>query len=272
MIMKRTKNILAISLAMALPGLALAAAGDGLLTTAHDFSSASSGYLSTQNVVGKTGATANSSANVVGLCSYCHTPHSAQSTALLWNHKMSANTFTWDEATTSGGTTYATLTPTYKGASVKCLSCHDGSVAIGDVSLYKQRLNTGPAAVWNTHTVSGLAQIATSSGGMKGNHPVGMPYPFANAVNSYNSVSTGADVVLTEFVGDPTLSSTAKIKLYNQTGTTISGGPASGVTGMECSTCHDPHNKSATDDLFLRGKIAGSAIADGYICVQCHIK
>jgi hypothetical protein len=270
--MKIKTKVLVIGLGMVFPTMVMAGTpGAGLLGTDHDFASASSGFLGTQNVISKSGATANATANTVGLCSYCHTPHSAISTSLLWNHKLSANTFTWDDAKTTGGTNYASLTPTYKGPTVKCLSCHDGTVAIGDVSIYKQRLNS--SSQWNTAMVSGVKQIATVSGSMAGNHPVGMPYPFGQAANTYNSISTGGDVLLTEFVADPTASSAAKIKLYNDNGSgTISSGTNAGATGLECSSCHDPHNKSTVDDLFLRGKIAGSTVADGYICVQCHVK
>lgn len=271
--MKIMTHVLAVGMAIMLPTMALADPAAGLLGTAHDFASASSGFLATQNAVGKTSATPTTTANTVGLCSYCHTPHSAISTSLLWNHKLSANTFTWDDATTTGGTNYAQMGPTYKGPTVKCLSCHDGSVAIGDVSIYKQRLNS--AFQWNTFKVgsTGNPTIIGAAGNMSGNHPVGMPYPFGNAGGTYNGATTGPTVDLTEFVADPTASATAKIKLYNDNGTgVITSGTNAGATGLECSSCHDPHNKSTVDDLFLRGKINGNNVASGYICVQCHIK
>ena len=261
---------------MALPALALAATpAAGLLGTAHDFSSAASSVLGTQYMVRSTLSTSyqTSTANTVGLCTYCHTPHSALQTALLWNHKPSTNPkFTWDDATTTGGTAFASLTPSYKGASVKCLSCHDGSVAIGDISIYKQRTNGTAATNWNTFKIgAGVTQIG-GGGNMSGNHPVGMPYPLGQANSTYNAILLGSNVDKTEFVGDPTASATAMIKLYSDAGGTIVGNPAAGTTGMECSTCHDPHNKSTVDDIFLRGKINGSTVAQGYICVQCHIK
>ena len=283
--MKLFKQALLVSVVMTLPVMAMAtnlvplAGGTGLLGTAHDFASFT-GDSANYSITAASGV-GNTGANRVGLCTYCHTPHSAQSTLLLWNHKMTSTaSFKWDEATTTGGTPYATLTPAYKGPSIKCLSCHDGSVAIGDVSIYQDV----PNATLNSFKVGGLAggsalveRIIGGGGAMKGNHPVGMAYPLNNVAGTYNSTTTGPNVTLTEFQGNPVATSTTSlthIKLYNDTtgGGNIVGGAVAGTSGIECSTCHDPHNKASTDDLFLRAGLAGSAATDGYICLQCHIK
>jgi hypothetical protein len=265
--MKRLMKTVVTGAALALPTLACAQViGGGILGTLHDFASQTgdgSFYKTTQ-----AGSTA---ANTVGLCTFCHTPHSAQTTKLLWNHRLSASNFTWDVATTSSGTAFPTLASTYSGPTVKCLSCHDGTIAIGDVSMYK-----GAAGVYNTYKITDpIFQIAKGAiaGNMKGNHPVGMPYPFGAAVNTYNGVTTNANVVLTEFQANPVNANGQKVKLYNDTGVgVIVSGAVAGKSGIECSSCHDPHNKLATDDLFLRGKVAGSTAAGGYLCLQCHIK
>lgn len=276
--MKRMMKTLAIVAALALPGAAMAAtAGSGIAGTDHDFTA---NYLSTQTDGAGNWVT---TANNVGLCSYCHTPHSAQSTALLWNHKLSANTFTWDDAKTSGGTGYASLNgATYKGPTVKCLSCHDGSVAIGDVSLYKEtkgsvfnnyKVGTPVLSSTGTSTAPNIIKLIGSGGALGGNHPVGMPYPFNQAASTYNGQTTGNRVPLDEFVANPVNQNTTHVKLYNDDGTgKITAGANGAATGIECTSCHDPHNKQAVDTLLLRGKIAGSAAADGYICLQCHIK
>jgi hypothetical protein len=271
-----------MALAMAMPGLVLATEGaaGGLLATAHDFST-TAGYLPTQQRPGSGTAgavTAYPSANVVGLCAYCHTPHSAYSTSLLWNHKASTNaSFGWTDTTTAGGTTFATLnSATYKGPTVKCLSCHDGTVAIGDVALFNQRgtaaASNGP---WNTYKITDPIFLMGVGGSLNGNHPVGMPYPYGQVKNTYNGIQTGPDVLLDQYVADPESLANTKIKLYNNAGPDINGGASAGISGIECSSCHDPHNKQTVDTLFLRGKIAGSTqagVGPGYICVSCHIK
>ncbi|GAB4170411.1 MAG: cytochrome c3 family protein [Rhodocyclaceae bacterium] len=279
--MKAWKKALLVSLATAAPAAMAATPAAGLHNTRHDFAFRAM-FLETQTVAGGGVGTVGG----VGLCTYCHTPHNAQSTALLWNHTLSANTFTWDEAKTAGGTTYASLGPTYKGPTVKCLSCHDASVAIGDVSMYKEHSRTGAGNELNTFKVgdtwSGDATGKTIfrigvGGTISGSHPVGMPYPYNNASSTYNSITTGGDVIATEFEANPHTPAAAApanptIKLYNDNAGTISAGPVAGSTGIECSSCHDPHNKQTSDDLFLRGKLAGADKASGYICVQCHIK
>lgn len=265
--MKNFIKKLVVAAAMAAPILVMAATpGAGLFNTRHDFASRAA-YMATQ--LDDKGV-ANPAPNSVGLCSYCHTPHSAISTSLLWNHNLSAATFTWDEATTTGGTPYASIAPAYKGPSVKCLSCHDGSVAVGDVALYME----GPA-VFNTYKITGGAQIGAKggvAGAMGGNHPIAMPYPLGNAASTYNTKTTGAAVVLSEFVAAPENTNATKVKLYSDNGGSITGGGAAGTAGIECSSCHDVHNKASVDDLFLRGKIAGSTAAAGYLCLQCHVK
>lgn len=295
--MKLTKSALLVALALSFTGAAMASVGGaGIKGTRHDFATRTN-FLGSQ-------VTSAGVADQVGLCSFCHTPHSAQSTALLWNKKMSANTFTWDDATTTGGTNFASMAPGYKGATVKCLACHDGSVAVGDVTLYKGKV----APVVNTFKVGdqptdytgktwtsadARPQYKVGAGGlMAGTHPVGMAYPFGQAVNTYNATTTGGEVVLAEFDTNPhqvtptsigggtTVTATSQgggsadslIKLYNDVGGVMKAGTAAGTTGMECSTCHDPHNKQTTEDWLLRAKNQGSTKAQGYICLQCHIK
>ncbi len=263
--------------------------GAGLLGTNHDFASGSGNQI--PNALG---------AGQVGLCTYCHTPHKALATKLLWNHTLSSNTFSWDVAATTAGTTFPTVVGnTYKGPSTKCLGCHDGSVAVGDIAWYKEQAWPTPSALVNYATAASAtlpssgAVLSTfkmgnldgtgsstnqfligPSGNMAGNHPVMMPYPFNNSGSTYNTSTTGAQIVLTEWQADPTQNqTTAHIRLFNDDGSgNITAGAVAAKTGIECPSCHDPHNKQAVDNWFLRGMAQGSTQADGYICLQCHIK
>ncbi len=225
-----------------MPCMLLAGIGDGIGGTAHDFSGIGS-------------STASS-------CVFCHTPHEAKDQALVWNHTLSSNTFSWSETTTSGGTPYPTFQgDTYSGPTAKCLSCHDGTVAIGDIAWWNGAAVTSPL---NNTKISGAAQTASSSGGMDDNHPVAMPYPFNNAASTYNGVTTGAGVALGDWQPNP---EALGIRLYNDDGGgNIGIGPVSGRAGIECTSCHDPHNGSAVEGAaFLRGTKAN-------ICTKCHRK
>ncbi len=72
-----------------------------------------------------------------GSCTYCHVPHSGNGQmAPLWNQKLSKAAYQ----------TYTSTTATNKGnqqlplgsESALCLSCHDGTVAVGDTVLFGQ--------------------------------------------------------------------------------------------------------------------------------------
>lgn len=233
------------------PALAWALPGDGIANTDHDF---------------YTGIAPEFAPNtLIGVCTYCHTPHKAISTLLLWNHTLSANNFQWDVPTTTGGTTFPTIATTYNGPTVKCLSCHDGSVAVGDIAWFDAKAY--PGGVGMDTTKMPLDHQVGTGGAMAGNHPVAMPYPYNNVANTYNGVKTGTSVTLLEWQADP---SALNIRLFNDNAGAITGGAVATKTGIECSSCHDPHNKASTGDMFLRGTLNGNTTA--YICLKCHIK
>ena len=110
------------------------------------------------------------------------------------------------------------------------------------------------------------------AGHMEGTHPLAMPYPYLQAQNTYNSSTTGAAFIPTDWVSDPTANG---IRLYNNpdgVGTNITAGTLAGFTGMECGSCHDVHNGTTVQDTYLvRGKLTGTATPP-YICSKCHAK
>lgn len=251
--MKRFRWNLMAGLWTLLPMAVFAAPGSGIVGTDHDF---------TQGAFQTT--------TPVGVCTICHTPHHAISTLLLWNHTLSANTFSWDIPKTTAGTEYPTFVGnTYTGPTAKCLSCHDGSVAVGDIAWFSDAGPYPGGTGIQTAKITGSHQIATVTGGMAGNHPVAMPYPFNNAANTYNGKTTGPAANLTEWVADPQ----PAIRLFNDAtiGGVVIAGSVAGKTGIECSSCHEPHNgKAAVDDMFLRGRLTGSTT--DYLCLECHKK
>lgn len=230
---------IAVLLAFALPA-SVAWGQSGIGGTAHDFTSFGGS----------------------GLCTFCHTPHVAMTQELLWNHTLSSNSFDWTNPTTTAGTDYPAFAgDTYQGATAKCLSCHDGSVAIGDIGL------GDPGSLGSTF-LAGSAVVG-GGGNMDGNHPVAMPFPFMNQGSTYNGATTGSGIELAEWQPDPTL---IGIRLFTDDGAgNVTAGPTPGQTGMECSSCHDPHNGVDVEDSpFLRGAAGGNG--DNYICVKCHDK
>jgi len=173
------------------------------------------------------------------ICVFCHTPHNTNPAAPLWNHALSSQTYT----------PYSSLTlkaaapgqPT--GTSKLCLSCHDGTVALGGV----QNL---PFGHQTAGTISGLdillgntASTANLGIDLRNDHPVSFLYDTALAAVNLELVS-------------PALL-TGKIK-PDSTGQ------------LQCSSCHDPH--SETYPKFLH---VGYTDAGGYgspLCRTCHNK
>ena len=278
--MFRTRAIpwLAAGAMLLSPGLLYAAPGDpgtGLATTPHDFTDAANYTISGTNGEGDPVTT-------VGLCTFCHTPHKAQHTALLWNHTDTNNTFSWtDNTTTMAGTVLPSFTKTWNGPTPKCLSCHDGSVAVGDIQWFGE----GTPSITIIEAGGGTGLDATGkldattfqvgvAGNMNGNHPVTVPYPGVGT-HSYNGTNTGNAYVPAEWQADPTALGVVLYRASDATATAsisrVTSAPAAGDNlGVECASCHDPHNKQSVDDYFLRGNLTGNDT--DYLCLKCHIK
>jgi len=273
--MKRKITIVLIA-AIAVLGLARGSSwaglayGSGLTSTLHDFTLLN-------------GTATGDNTTTVGQCTFCHTPHGALSTNLLWNHALSSESYSWDVPQTTAGTNYPTFSDkTWTGPTAKCLSCHDGTVAIGSVNWF-----SGKAQVLNTSLVTApyIPQGLNSSGVFTGVHPTAMPYPWNGKPSTYNGVTTGSNFIPSQWAS-PT---TGNVRIWmEQTASTTTGLPSvimgynpaasvpaaaaglQGAAGIECSSCHDPHNKLSVDNYFLVGAMTG--YGSGYLCTMCHIK
>ena len=176
------------------------------------------------------------------VCVFCHTPHSSRLDAPLWNRNASAANYTPYTSPSLQGNTGQP-----NGASKLCLSCHDGSIAIGSV------LNPpNPAA---------SALINVTGTGPGGVMPAGRTLLGSNLQNDH-PVSFTFDAQLSSDDGelvDPA-QLPATLKLYE-------GGTPGVRNALQCVTCHDPH----TDQLpkFLRLSARGRS---GNLCVACHLK
>lgn len=200
-----------------------------------------------------------------GKCVFCHTPHKGASSLLLWNHQFSTSDYAWSDATrTTGGTTYPTNLRTWTGSTAKCLSCHDGTVSVG--SIYWSNAQLPPEVVMDGTDQTGgkisnpayeITGGGTGGADMKGNHPVGVPFPYNNQPSTYNGISSGPDVRLNQWVATP-----SGVKIFGAGG---AGGPVAGAAGIECASCHDPHGTG--NAFFLRVTKSQSQL-----CLSCHQK
>ena len=182
------------------------------------------------------------------VCVTCHTPHKAPATRLLWNHVLSANNFSWSDATTTtGDTPLPANIKSWSGSTKNCLSCHDGTVEIGKIYV--------PSQTFDNSKISGDKQIATSTGDLKGNHPVAVPFPYGGAKNTYNGLTTGDNALASGWVATP-----SAVKIF-----TDPASPGPNNRGIECASCHDPHGTA--NSKYLRESTTGSAL-----CLKCHVK
>jgi predicted CXXCH cytochrome family protein len=154
-------------------------------------------------------------------CIFCHAPHNVvPNVTPLWDHALSTQTYTTYTSTTynSGAETPSA------GSSKLCLSCHDGTVAVG------LTVAAGTIATSGTMAAADVlgANLSTS-------HPVSM----APADDGQLATSLFATPAVTK---DPA------VKL---------------VAGkIECTTCHDPHvpKNDPSVPMFLVRSNAGGAL------------
>lgn len=63
------------------------------------------------------------------ICIFCHTPHNSSVVTPLWNQAMSSASYS-----TYASSTMAATVGVPQGSSKLCLSCHDGTVALGNTA------------------------------------------------------------------------------------------------------------------------------------------
>ena len=264
--------------------------GNGFADSPHDFSS---------HVVNATpGGGLDTTLTTPGACTYCHTPHRAIQTRLLWNHKLPGSTYSWADgaAKTVGGTPLPTIGASWSGPSRFCLSCHDGTVSIGDINWFNGKswgAELGGTTLDAVKHENDIFQISRSTdtnpwtvGGseMKGNHPVAHPFPFNHQGSTYNGVTSGGGggangaggVYTFDFRGNPT---TVGVRLFVQDASGVHASTdateLAGKAGIECTSCHGVHNEKefVEDEPLLRGTRNGNTVdaaGKGYICMKCH--
>ena len=152
------------------------------------------------------------------ICIFCHAPHNASPAPPLWNQGESGVTYTPYSSTTMAGSPGA---PT--GSAKLCLSCHDGTVAIGAT------LSRGSIAMTGLNAASHLTGAAVLGADLSDDHPI-----------SFVPV-TGPQIVNPP-TGDP-----VKLDPHGM---------------LQCRSCHDPHQQDldSVTHKFLVKRNAQSAL------------
>jgi predicted CXXCH cytochrome family protein len=135
-----------------------------------------------------------------GLCVYCHTPHNASPQRGLWNRELSGATYQLYESTT-----LKALVKQPTGSSRLCLSCHDGTLAMGTLRRAQNGLQP------TLGVLTGRTVLGTN---LSGDHPISFVYDSALAANRGE-------------LADP-MSLPAVVKLDHN-------------RELQCTSCHDAH-------------------------------
>ncbi|MDH5527866.1 MAG: hypothetical protein OEY97_11225 [Nitrospirota bacterium] len=162
------------------------------------------------------------------ICVFCHTPHKARyDVPYLWNRADSAAAYTPYSSVTMSA---AVGVP--NGASKMCLSCHDGTVALG---LLSTRAGEVPFAGGVRFMPAGDNLIGTD---LSNDHPVSFVYDAALGSDPLNELNLPATLP-------------AEVHLDN-------------AERLQCTACHDPHDNTFGSFMVMPNTFS-------QLCLTCHV-
>jgi len=215
--------------------------------------------LNTKHNLSTTGPGTIKATTETEVCVFCHIPHNALPGKPLWNREMPQSDYVMysSEFLKRIGYPEASALGMEEGTpgalSRQCLSCHDGTVAIGDVYIVRGTV-LGDTLI-DMVGVSSDGTMPTTAAGFIGtdlsiHHPVAIEYN----PNFSKEFDSGSVPLGLKSAPD------APLKLYTYNGKNY----------VECSSCHDPHIENG---MFLR-VTSGANHAERVrtTCLSCHDK
>ena len=174
------------------------------------------------------------------VCKFCHIPHNAEVPTPLWSRPLSRAPYLTPEVGRRSGT--EKVAPQPDGSSRLCLSCHDGTIALGEVVGEPQSI-----------AMAGAERLHPGRKGfigtdLSGSHPVSVLVS-----DSDDEATTGASDMgfrsLAAILADSDVTLDAEGK-------------------MQCTTCHDPHS----DRYFVPGRVPRFWVKPTIdeVCLTCH--
>lgn len=136
------------------------------------------------------------------ICLFCHTPHTSNPIGPLWNKKTQGTSYILYNSSTMQA-----LPGQPDGSSILCLSCHDGTIALGNIFSKKENIVLDNGI---SYLPPGKSNLSTD---LSNDHPVSF---------LYNAALAASDRELK----DPAAIS-APVKLES--------------SKVQCISCHDPH-------------------------------
>lgn len=162
------------------------------------------------------------------ICIHCHAPHRARTTTgVLWNRDDSTATYTQYQSSS-----LQAIVGQPTGASKLCLSCHDGTIALGKLVSRQTEI---PFAGGIRFLPEGDTKLGTD---LSDDHPVSFIYDESLAIENG------------ELVSPSVLTNTVKLDQSGQ---------------LQCTACHDPH-----EDSFGKFLVRPNNFSE--LCMACHTR
>lgn len=203
-------------------GLALALGGTGMAARAQGTSNTIVNTLHNLSAGGPGTVKASSETEI---CIFCHTPHNATAIQPLWNRTLPVSAY---KPYTSNSLKAKPGQPT--GSSKLCLSCHDGTIALGNVHSRNQPIAMSGGV---TTLPPGRTYLGTD---LSDDHPISFKYDTILA--SRNAKLKDPSLLPTEMHLDSN-------------------------SELQCMTCHDAHKNTY-------GKFLVMSNTGGALCNKCH--
>ena len=191
---------------------------------------AADNIAATRHNLSYSGPGAVKSGTVGEICIFCHTPHHSSPQAPLWNRQLPSgqsyqlygsstlNSYPQDPQLRSGN------------MSLLCLSCHDGTIAIGD---FVNPSHEEPGFIFG---VNDRGRLGTD---LRDDHPISLVYDNSLAVTDTRLQQPGPG------------------------GINLAPLPLQNGQYLECTTCHDVHDNTHQPFLYKRS-------LNGEVCLTCH--
>ena len=240
-----------------------------LLATSTTFAAPIADIANTKHNLSMNGTGTVKATSESQICAFCHTPHGAKDIpkAPLWNRTLSGATYTEYNSTSIDATDLGQPS----GNSKLCLSCHDGSLAIGTVGVLNGQM--GVTIDMNGTDADGSMPPGDGS-------QTGFTRDLGTDLSNDHPISFTYDTTLANTDGElrnPAISS----HIANRTPGFKPDTPLED-NQVQCVSCHDPHvrDDGGKDIKFLRlnrfqeAAPAGSSFnpATDIICLSCHNK
>ncbi len=146
------------------------------------------------------------------ICLFCHTPHSSRPESPMWNKSEQGVTYTLYRSSTMQA-----MPGQPDGTSMLCLSCHDGTIALGNI-LSRSTARSFQKGV--TNIPAGLSNLSTN---LRNDHPISIEYT-AGLATADGQLKPPSAIL------PPVTLEKGKV---------------------QCTSCHDPHKNLLSDFLVV---------------------